>query len=245
MRHAGSSMQTLQHRYAEWQPAAVSAADFEQRALLEYAPLVKRVVRQLSAQASSVMDRDDMQQVGLLGLLEALRRYGPPDERFAAFATLRVRGAILDELRRQDWRPRSVRQDSHKLRDGLRALTRRLGREPTEAETLAALGLSAEAWREHQQAEVAEEMASFDEVVNELAELPSEGRGPEAQLMLTRSIAQALACLDAREQKVMQLYYEYDASLKEIAAVLDLTEARVSQINKAALQKMRRCLQPA
>ena len=239
----------MQHAYAEWGAVATAgfsaqqSAELEQRALREYAPLVKRVVRQLSAQASAVMDREDMEQIGLMGLLEALRRYGQPDGGFGAFAALRVRGAILDELRRQDWRPRTVRQDSHKQRDALRALTRQLGREPAEAEILRHLKLTPQQYQDFLQAEVAEEMASFDELVEELAQLPSEHRNPEAQLMVTRSIAQALTALNEREQRVIQLYYEFDASLKEIAAVLDLTEARVSQINKAALAKMRAFLQ--
>ena len=239
-----------QTAYAEISRAAQGAnaafgPAFEQGQLRQYAPLVKRIVRQLSAQASAVMDREDMEQVGLMGLLEALRRYGQPDEGFGTFAALRVRGAILDELRRQDWRPRTVRQESHKLRDALRALTRRLGRQPADAEVLAHLKISPKEWVAYQQDEMAEEMASFDELVNELSQQPSDSRNPEAQLMLTRSIAQALTALDPREQKVIQLYYEYDASLKEIAAVLELTEARVSQINKAALQKMRVFLQQA
>lgn len=239
-----------QTAYAEFsQPAHTRAAglgpDFEQKQLRQYAPLVKRIVRQLNAQASAVMDREDMEQIGLMGLLEALRRYGEPDEAFGAFAALRVRGAILDELRRQDWRPRTVRQGSHKLRDALRALTRKLGHEPSDAEVMAHLKISPKEWVAFQQDQMAEEMASFDELVSELSNQPSDARTPEAQLMLTRSLAQALGALDPREQKVIQLYYEYEASLKEIAAVLDLTEARVSQINKAALQKMRVFLQQA
>jgi len=218
---------------------------FEQQQLRDYAPLVKRIVRQLNAQASAVMDRQHMEQIGLMGLLEALRRYGQPDSAFAAFAALRVRGAILDELRRQDWRPRTVRQDSHKLRDALRALTRKLGHEPSEAEILLHLKLTPQDWAAYQQADEAEELASFDELVLELSQLPCEQRTPEAQLMISRSIEQALTSLDEREQKVIQLYYEFDASLKEIAAVLDLTEARVSQINKGALRKMKSFLQPA
>jgi RNA polymerase sigma factor for flagellar operon FliA len=82
-------------------------------------------------------------------------------------------------------------------------------------------------------------------MVAELSNLPSDARTPEAQLMVTRSLTQALQSLNEREQKVIQLYYEFDASLKEIAAVLDLTEARVSQINKAALGKMKAFLQQA
>jgi len=234
--------------YGEYQAAATAPAqgpDWEQRQLRQYAPLVKRIVRQLNSQASAVMDREDMEQIGLMGLLEALRRYGEPDAAFGSFASLRVRGAILDELRCQDWRPRGVRQDSHKIRDALRALTRQLGREPSEAEILQQLGLSAKDYQAYLQAEVAEELASFDELLQEMSNLPCERQTPEDQLMLKRSLAQALGSLNEREQKVVQLYYEYEASLKEIAAVLDLTEARISQINKGALAKMRAFLQQA
>lgn len=233
--------------YAEYAQPSVNplGPDFEHTQLRQYAPLVKRIVRQLGAQASAVMEREDMEQIGLMGLLQALRRYGQPDEAFGAFAALRVRGAILDELRRQDWRPRSVRQESHKLRDALRALTRKLGHEPSEAEILSHLKITPQSYQAFQQDEVAEELASFDEMVAELSNLPSDARTPEAQLMVTRSLSQALQSLNEREQKVIQLYYEFDASLKEIAAVLDLTEARVSQINKAALGKMKVFLQQA
>jgi len=237
----------MQEAYAELNQVAQAALGpaYERDQLRLHAPLVKRIVRQLGSQVSAAMDREDMEQVGLMGLLEALRRYGPPDAGFAGFATLRVRGAILDELRRLDWRPRSVRQDSHKLRDALRELRRRLGHEPSEAEILLHLKLSPQDYQAYLQADVAEEMASFDELVEELSHLPSESRSPEALLVARRSIEQALACLDEREQRVIQLYYEYELSLKEIAAVLDLTEARVSQINKAALLKMRTHLQLA
>jgi len=232
----------MQTAYATATPAA--AVVDEQQALAAYAPLVKRVVRQLKSQVSAIMDREDMEQVGLMGLLEALRRYGQPDEGFGAFAALRVRGAILDELRRQDWRPRSVRQESHKLRDGVRELRRKLGREPAEAEILKVLGITAAEYLAFQQDEGAEELASFDELVQELSNVASDVQSPEQQLMLRRSLEQALRCLDEREQKVVQLYYEYELNLKEIAAVLDLTEARVSQINKGALRKMKVFLQP-
>lgn len=232
----------MQTAYATAAPAA--AVVDEQQALAAYAPLVKRVVRQLKSQVSAIMDREDMEQVGLMGLLEALRRYGQPDEGFGAFAALRVRGAILDELRRQDWRPRSVRQESHKLRDGVRELRRKLGREPAEVEIIQVLGITAAEYLAFQQDEGAEELASFDELVQELSNVASDVQSPEQQLMVRRSLEQALRCLDEREQKVVQLYYEYELNLKEIAAVLDLTEARVSQINKGALRKMKVFLQP-
>jgi RNA polymerase sigma factor for flagellar operon FliA len=219
-------------------PAAVSAAQ-EQQVLLAHAPMVKRIVRQLATQATAAVSREDMEQVGLIGLLEALRRYGPPDERFEAFAAMRVRGAILDELRRQDWRPRGVRQESHRVRDGVRELRRKLGREPQEGEIAAALNITAEAYRQHMQDESAEELASFDELVTELAHVPSDHASPEATTVARLSLERALQVLDEREQRVVQLYYEYELSLKEIAAVLGLTEARVCQINKGALARMK------
>lgn len=230
--------------YAPAGAALFSAAE-EQKHLVAYAPLVKRIVRQLNAQISGALDREDMEQIGLMGLLEALRRYGQPDAAFGSYASLRVRGAILDELRRQDWRPRAVRQESHKLRDGVRALTRKLGREPTEQETMEALQLTPEAYLAYQLAESAESIASFDEVLQESSGQADSAPSPEEQLMVRRSLEQALRGLDEREQRVVQMYYEFELSYKEIAAVLDLTDARVCQLNKGALGKMKAVLQSA
>lgn len=224
-------------------PVVHSVAD-EQKHLLAYAPLVKRIVRQLNSQIAGAIDRDDMEQIGLMGLLEALRRYGEPDGAFGSYASLRIRGAILDELRRQDWRPRAVRQQSHKLRDAVRALTRKLGHEPSEAEIMAGLALTPEAYQAYQMDENAELIASFDEVLQDSVSNDS-APSPEDQLMVRRSLEQALRGLDEREQRVVQMYYEFELSYKEIAAVLDLTDARVCQLNKAALGKMKAVLQSA
>jgi RNA polymerase sigma factor for flagellar operon FliA len=153
-----------------------------------------------------------------------------------------VRGAILDELRRQDWRPRAVRQQSHKLRDAVRELTRKLGREPSEQETMAALGLDGEAYQAYLLDENAETIASFDDILQDTLADSGSVAGPEEQLMIRRSLEQALNGLDEREQRVIQMYYEFELSYKEIAAVLDLTDARVCQLNKAALNKMKAVL---
>jgi RNA polymerase sigma factor for flagellar operon FliA len=224
--------------------AAMSAKD-EQRHLVAYAPLVKRIARQLNSQVSGAMGREDMEQIGLMGLLEALRRYGTPDAGFASYAGLRVRGAILDELRRQDWRPRAVRQDSHKMRDAVRALTRKLGREPNDKEAAEALGLSQDEWRQFLLDDVAEELLSFDDVMQEAADRAASSPGPEEQFMVRRSLEQALNALSEREQRVIQMIYEFELSYKEIAAVLDLSDARVCQLNKSALAKMKAALAQA
>jgi len=231
---------------SEYHEAAVASGMSpreEQRHLVAYAPLVKRIVRQLNSQVSGTMSREDMEQIGLMGLLEALRRYGTPDNGFGSFASLRIRGAILDELRRQDWRPRAVRQDAHRLRDGLRALTRQLGREPTPQEAAGALGITQEAYFQHLLDDGAEEMLSFDEVLQEATEQAHSAPGPEESLLVRRSLEQALAALSEREQRVIQMIYEFELSYKEIAAVLDLSDARVCQLNKSALAKMKAALE--
>jgi RNA polymerase sigma factor for flagellar operon FliA len=228
--------------YQEAAAASSMSAREEQQHLVAYAPLVKRIVRQLNSQVSGAMSREDMEQIGLIGLLEALRRYGTPDTGFGSFASLRIRGAILDELRRQDWRPRAVRQDAHRLRDGLRALTRSLGREPTPQEAADALGITQEAYFQHLLDDGAEEMLSFDEVLQEATEQAHSAPGPEESLLVRRSLEQALSSLNEREQRVIQMIYEFELSYKEIAAVLDLSDARVCQLNKSALAKMKAAL---
>jgi RNA polymerase sigma factor for flagellar operon FliA len=224
--------------------AAMSAAE-EQKHLVAYAPLVKRIARQLTSQVSGAMGREDMEQIGLMGLLEALRRYGTPDTGFGSYASLRVRGAILDELRRQDWRPRAVRQDSHKMRDAVRALTRKLGREPNDKEAADALGVSQDEWRQFLLDDCAEELLSFDEILQEATERAHSAPGPEDQFLVRRSLEQALSALNEREQRVIQMIYEFELSYKEIAAVLDLSDARVCQLNKSALAKMKAALAQA
>jgi RNA polymerase sigma factor for flagellar operon FliA len=224
--------------------AAMSAAE-EQKHLVAYAPLVKRIARQLNSQVSGAMGREDMEQIGLMGLLEALRRYGTPDTGFGSYASLRVRGAILDELRRQDWRPRAVRQDSHKMRDAVRALTRKLGREPNDKEAADALGIGQDEWRQFLLDDCAEELLSFDDILQEATERAHSSPGPEDQFLVRRSLEQALSALNEREQRVIQMIYEFELSYKEIAAVLDLSDARVCQLNKSALAKMKAALAQA
>lgn len=211
--------------------------------LLEYASIVKRTSYQLKSLARASIGIEDIEQIGLMGLLGALRCYGIPDAGFAGYATTRVRGAILDELRRDDWRPRTVRQGTHDMRDCERELSRTLCREPTDTEVSEALGIDTAEYRERAMASNAEVMASFDCLLDG-EELACEG-SLEREIVRRRSLEQALAYLTEREQRVIQLYYQFDLSLREIAAVLGLSEARACQINKAALKKMRIVLSDA
>lgn len=214
----------------------------ESHFMQQWLPLVKKVVRQLAWQANGMMDRDDIEQVALMGLLESLRRYGKPDDHFAGYAMQRVRGAVLDQFRQHDWRPRTLRQKTHKINDALRELTRSLGREPTDEEACQQLALSHEEWQEYLQLESACAIESLDEILSVEGGAQGAaftGRELEEEVDIQRTLALALHSLDERERTIINLYYQQGISLKEIALVLDITEARVCQLNKKISEKIK------
>ncbi|KJM59179.1 FliA/WhiG family RNA polymerase sigma factor [Pluralibacter gergoviae] len=211
----------------------------ESRYLREWLPLVKKVVRQLAYQVSSVMDKEDMEQIALMGLLTSLRRYGHPDEQFAAYAAQRIRGAVLDELRQLDWRPRRLRQKAHRINDAIRALARQLGRAPRLEDLKAHLAISDEEYQEYLLLDCASSLESLDGLLGqEVHTRALDSRALEDEVIIGRTLRSALASLDEREQLILTLYYQHEMSLKEIALVLDLTEARVCQLNKKIAQKI-------
>lgn len=211
----------------------------EARYVSAYLPLVHKVVKQLAYQTSSVIDREDMEQIALMGLLTSLRRYGHPDEQFAAYAIQRIRGAVLDELRLLDWRPRRLRQKTHKLNDGIRQIARQLGRTPSFEDINRHLSISAEEYQEYLLLDCAKTIESLDELLgNDVHAGALDSRPLEDEVVVSRTLRSALAALDEREQLILTLYYQHEMSLKEIALVLDLTEARVCQLNKKIAQKI-------
>ena len=212
--------------------------------LQAWLPLVRKVVRQLAPQCTCVMDRQDMEQTALMGLLDAIRRYGMPDEGFAGYAAQRIRGAILDELRSLDWRPRQLRQKYHQIKDLIRDARKTLGREPVWEE-LSQRGITAQEYLEYQQLEGAEALASLDELLggeSHVAHL--EGRRLEEQIVTQDMLSHALQQLSEKEGLILSMYYQHEMNLKEIALVLGLTEARICQMNKKITQKIRDCLYP-
>jgi RNA polymerase sigma factor for flagellar operon FliA len=212
----------------------------EARYVNAYLPLVHRIVKQLAYQASSVMDKEDMEQIALMGLLSSLRRYGHPDEQFAAYAVHRIRGAILDELRQLDWRPRRLRQKTHKLNDAIREVARELGKTPNFEDLAARLDITADEYQEYLLLDCAKSMESLDEILGgETCTGALNSRPLEDEVMTSRTLRSALASLDEREQLIVTLYYQHELSLKEIALVLELTEARVCQLNKKIAQKIK------
>lgn len=211
----------------------------ESRYIQAYLPLVHRVVKQLAYQTSSVIDKEDMEQIALMGLLSSLRRYGHPDEQFGAYAVHRIRGAILDELRQLDWRPRRLRQKTHKLNDAIREAARELGRTPVFEDLAARLDITADEYQEYLLLDCAKSMESLDEILgSDTCTGALNSRPLEEEVVVSRTLRSALASLDEREQLILTLYYQQEMSLKEIALVLDLTEARVCQLNKKIAQKI-------
>ncbi|PKF51190.1 FliA/WhiG family RNA polymerase sigma factor [Enterovibrio nigricans] len=202
--------------------------------------LVKRIVNQLRAHATTHCSVEDMQQIGLIGLLEAGRRFGNiHDPQFPAYAVCRIRGAILDELRRLDWRSRKTRQQAHELNDVTRDLTRSLGRQPTDAEIIKALGTTEKDYHSRLNASLAGEMQSLDQLIENGAEnyLDANYDGvshEEARLSLETALSQ----LSQRDQLLLTLFYQHDLNLHEIALVLDLTPPRICQLHKQALKQL-------
>lgn len=219
----------------------VAQAKNESYWLSQYMPLVKRVLGQLRNQTNTLLDADDLAQIGIMGLLEALRRYGgEPDASFASFAFKRVRGAILDELRRHDWRPRQLRQKTHQCAQVERDLLRSLGRSPTEQELANAMEIDLPTLRDILYAGQMAEMDSLQELL-EVGQEPAQV-AEHSQLEQRQVLSQLLAKLPEREQRLMSLYYQHELNMKEIALVLDLTESRVCQLHKQCLALLNRTL---
>ncbi|XAW88911.1 FliA/WhiG family RNA polymerase sigma factor [Vibrio sp. CDRSL-10 TSBA] len=212
----------------------------ENRLLSQFQHLVKRVSNQLRVHATTHCSIEDMQQIGLIGLLEAGRRYGNLDDpNFPAFAVCRIRGAILDELRRLDWRSRKTRQQAHQLNDVTRDLTRKLGRQPNDQEIILALGSDEKDYYARLNASLAGEMQSLDQLLENGIEQVAEGRDDGMrQENLRRSLEQAVSQLSKRDQLLLTLFYQHELNLHEIALVLDLTPPRICQLHKQALKQL-------
>ncbi|ABN63418.1 MULTISPECIES: RNA polymerase sigma factor FliA [Shewanella] len=215
----------------------------EQQIIRQYLPLIKRIVSQMRSHCGVMLSLEDMEQIGMMALLESSRRYpGELDNGFISFAGQRIRGAILDELRRQDWRPRPVRQQAHELNDVVRRLSREMGREPSDLEVASALGLSAEDYRERLYSTQAESMKSLDELLLG-GEQPVDRSNDVERLMLKQTLIKVISKLNEREQLILSLYYHHELNLKEIAMALGLTETRICQLHKSAISQLKTILQ--
>lgn len=216
--------------------------------------MVLKLARQLAARVPACVEVDDLVQAGMVGLVEASTRYDPASGvPFEAFALPRVRGAMTDELRGNDWLPRRRRREQRRISEATRCLSHRFGRAPTQIELAAELDVDLETLQAHlagsEQARPL--LGAEDEESDEEAFLESRfadaAPGPCDVLVdgrFRRDLAHAIAKLPERERHVMGLYYEQELTLNEIAAMLGVSESRVCQIHKSAVSALQRSLSP-
>ncbi len=219
--------------------------------LRQHAPLVRRIAHHMIAKLPPNVEVDDLIQVGMIGLAEALSRFeAAQGVQFETFASQRIRGAMLDELRGSDWMSRSSRKSQKDIEQALHRVEQRLGRSPLESEIAAELGLGLEEYQSllgkvrGTQLVYLEDMQYGDEGDDGFLErhVADASADPLSQLRdqrLRGALIDAINALPEREQYIMGMYYEHDMNLKEIAAVLGVTESRVCQLHSQAIARLR------
>ncbi|MGR5066230.1 RNA polymerase sigma factor FliA [Photobacterium sp. DNB22_13_2] len=212
-----------------------------------YSSLVKRIAHHLMGRLPPSVMLEDLIQAGMIGLLEAQKNYDPTKgASFETFAGIRIRGAMLDDIRRGDWVPRSVYKNNRRISEAISALEGTLGRDPNDQEIAAYLEMTLEQY--HQALNdvncgrlvgmddlgVAEDTVANEEAVEE--NLPFQGVVDDN---FRQSLAEAIKTLPEREALVLSLYYDEELNLKEIGAVIGVSESRVCQIHSQAMQRLR------
>lgn len=229
--------------------ASCAAADPGSREELVTAhlDLVKRIAHHFAAPLPDGIDIDDLVQAGMIGLLQASGNFdATKGSSFDTFAGIRIRGAMLDEVRRLDWTPRSVHQKHRRVAEVVREIECETGRAAETQEIIKRLGLPAEEYHAILADRASCRLFSLDETLDEPThgrELPTaHGATPDEELsanQLSERLAEAIERLPEREQLVLSLYYERELNLKEIGAVLGVSESRVCQIHGRALIRLR------
>jgi len=218
----------------------------EQDFATRYAPLVKRIAHHLMARLPASVQLDDLLQAGMVGLLEAKSNYDPSKgASFETFAGIRIRGAMIDEIRRGDWVPRSVHKNARQIAAVITEIEQKTGRDARDTEVAERLGVDVAEYRQMLMDVSAGHMMDFEGLgVSE--DFFSEGLSdsamtPEERLQkedFRNALAQAIGSLPEREKLVLALYYDEELNLKEIGEVLGVSESRVSQINSQAMIRL-------
>ncbi len=216
--------------------------------ILEYAGLVKIVAGRVGMYLGNNVEYDDLVGYGIFGLIDAIDKFDyDKGVKFETYASLRIRGAILDQIRKMDWLPRTLRQKQKKLDAAYQKIELQSGRMATDEEIAQELDISVtelESWQVQTQVG---NLVSLDEYL-EQGEGRLESETSEAYVQpdriverqeLKELLVQSLQDLSEKEQKVIYLYYYEELTLKEISAILDVSESRISQLHTKALQKMR------
>ena len=214
--------------------------------ILAYVGLVKRTALHLKARIPQVMDVDELIQVGMIGLIEASQSFDTTrGVDFEMFARTRIRGAILDEVRRISVLPRSAISHIRETNEATQELATELGRAPTQSELAEFMGKDAADYQKERSHAHQMLMVDSEAAEDEMLNTPQSGYEPEQEVgdaMMLDSLSQAIEQLPERDQIIMALYYTEDLNLKEIGAVLDISESRVSQLLSANVKKLRKMM---
>lgn len=218
----------------------------------QYAYLVKRIALHMIGRLPASVQLDDLLQAGMIGLLEAAQKFdGSKGASFETYAGIRIRGAIVDEMRRGDWVPRSVHRNARRITEAMNYLEGRLGREATDAEIAAELQIGLDEYHAMANDSLSGRLFSLDETlheeeinttqlsVSEMLQGPAEVTQRKA---MQKALATAIDDLPEREKLVLSLYYEEEMNLKEIGLVLGVSESRVCQIHTQAALKLKKKL---
>ena len=236
-----------------WQDFCKSpSAELREQIIIEYAPLVKVVAGRLSMYLGGTVEYEDLCSYGIFGLIDAIDKFDAGKEvKFETYASLRIRGEILDQIRKMDWIPRTVRQKQRQIDEAVKAVEARTGHAATDAEVAEELGLTGKelvGWQAQLNVTNMVSLNEFVEAGNEPAMDASSNSHfiqPEesiAQEELKQKLGEALETLTEKEKTVVLLYYYEDMTLKEIAATLEVTESRVSQLHTKAIVKMKKIM---
>jgi RNA polymerase sigma factor for flagellar operon FliA len=222
-----------------------------ERSVDEYSLLVKRIAYQLAARLPASVQIDDLVQSGMMGLLDALNHFDETQgAQFETYASQRIRGAMLDELREIDWVPRSVRKNARDIERAIHLLQQQLGMPPTELEIAQQMGLALQEYQAMLADARGHQLVYYEDFHHEGDE-PIElnitdGRPGVLQILqdegMQQALAEAIELLPERERMVMAMYYQEDLNLKEAGAVLGVSESRVCQIHSQAIMRLRAVL---
>jgi RNA polymerase sigma factor for flagellar operon FliA len=217
--------------------------------LTEHMPLVKRLAHQMKAKLPPSVEVDDLVQAGMMGLLDAINRYEENHgAQFETYAVLRIRGAMLDELRSSDWMPRSTRANMRKVEQAMATLQQQLGRPPSESEVAKSLKLSLADYQDLLGDSGGHQLVYYEDFHDEegsdsfLDRYAVDDDDPLKSLLDTdfrQTVIDAIDALPPREKMLMGLYYEEELNLKEIGAVMGVSESRVSQLHTQAVARLR------
>ncbi|MEO7497267.1 MAG: RNA polymerase sigma factor FliA [Massilia sp.] len=220
--------------------------------LTEHMPLVKRLAHHMKAKLPPSVEVDDLVQAGMIGLLDAINRYEETQgAQFETYAVLRIRGAMLDELRNSDWLPRSMRQNMRKIEAAMSTLQQKLGHPPSESEVAKMLKLSLADYQDMLSDGGGHQLVYYEDFHDGegndsfLDRYAVDDADPLRSLMdgdFRQAVIDAIDVLPPREKLLMGLYYEEELNLKEIGAVMGVSESRVSQLHTQAVARLRATL---